>query len=277
VSTENLKGEYEARINSINKPNRSEIPLILAVDTSSHVGSLSLVRGPAVVCERELGGTLSHSVTLLATLDDVLKEAAVELSDVSMFAAASGPGSFTGLRIGLSTVKAFGATFARPCVGVPTMHALARSSGPSIATLVMLPAGRGEVFAQILSVSEEGIISELTRAVHLPPQRVIESLAQYRNLLITGAAAYENLDAVKSMAAGLNICTVENGGSFHQDAREESWNLLLHTKIVSSAVAAIAYNKYEARDFAMAEELDPIYVRASDPELKMLCPEANAF
>jgi tRNA threonylcarbamoyl adenosine modification protein YeaZ len=238
---------------------------------------MSLVRGPAIVCERELGGILSHSVTLLATLDEVLKEAAVELSDVSMFAVASGPGSFTGLRIGLSTVKAFGATFARPCVGVPTMHAIAQSRGPSIATLVMLPAGRGEVFAQVLSISEEGRISELTRAVHLPPQRIVEGLAPYRSLLITGPAAYENLDAIKNMAARLSICTVENGGTFDLDANRENWNLLPQTKIVSSAVAAIAYNKYQARDFVMAEELDPIYVRASDPELKTLCPESNAF
>jgi tRNA threonylcarbamoyl adenosine modification protein YeaZ len=238
---------------------------------------MSLVRGPAIICELEFGGILSHSVTLLAKLDDVLKEAAVELSDVSMFAAASGPGSFTGLRIGLSTIKAFGATFARPCVGVPTMHAIARLTGPSVATLVMLPAGRGEVFAQILSVSKEGSISQLTRAVHLPPQRVIESLAPYRNLLITGPAAFENLDAIKDMAARLNICAVENGDSFHRDANEETWNLLPQTKIVSSAVAAIAYNRYQLRDFAMAEELDPIYVRASDPELKTLCPESNTF
>jgi hypothetical protein len=141
----------------------------------------------------------------------------------------------------------------------------------------MLPAGRGEVFAQILSVSEEGSISELTRAVHLPPQRVIESLAPYRNLLITGPAAYENLDGIKNMAARLNICTGENGGSFYRGANEETWNLLPQTKIVSSAVAAIAYNNYQLRDFAMAEELDPMYVRASDPELKTLCPESNTF
>jgi hypothetical protein len=113
--------------------------------------------------------------------------------------------------------------------------------------------------------------------VHLPPQRVIESLAPFRNLLITGPAAFENFEAIKNMAARLNICTVENGDAYRRDANEENWNLLPQTKIVSSAVAAIAYNKYQSRDFVMAEELDPIYVRASDPELKTLCPESNTF
>jgi tRNA threonylcarbamoyl adenosine modification protein YeaZ len=238
---------------------------------------MSLVSGPVLLCERELGGILSHSVTLLATLDDLLKEAAVELSDVLMFAVASGPGSFTGLRIGISTVKAFGATLGRPCVGVPTMHAFAGLTGPSVATLVMLPAGRGEVFAQILSVSEEGSISELTRAVHLPPQSVIESLAPYRNLLITGPAAFENVESIKNMASRLNICIVENGDSSHQYAVEEKWTLAPQTKIVSNSVAAIAYNNYQSRDFAPAEDISPIYVRASDPELKTLCPESNTF
>src|SRR5207245_8160334 len=105
--------------------------------------------------------SISHSNTLLRDINQVLKTAGVTLSDIELFAAAAGPGSFTGLRIGLATVKAFSMTLSRPCSGIPTLHAIAHSCGPTHVVVAAQPAGRGEVFAQLLSVSGDGIVEEL--------------------------------------------------------------------------------------------------------------------
>ena len=93
----------------------------------------------------ELGDpAVSHSSTLLSDIASTLKAANVALDEVDLLAAASGPGSFTGLRIGVASLKALSITLGRPSFGIPTLHALAHSAGPSKATLAVLPAGRAE-------------------------------------------------------------------------------------------------------------------------------------
>ena len=136
-------------------------------------GSVWLGRGTAQLATRVGDPKVSQSASLLQDISDCLDEAGVKLAEVDLFACASGPGSFTGLRIGIATLKALAASLARPCVGIPTLHAVAHAAGPSRATVALLPAGRGEVFAQMFSVSEGGIVTELDSAAHLSPQRLV--------------------------------------------------------------------------------------------------------
>ena len=119
------------------------------------------MRGDRVVAARTDTAHSAHAAMLLAQIDALLEAAAAELREVELFTATVGPGSFTGLRTGLATVKAFAATLARPVVGVPTLHAVARTAGPAPRILASLPAGRGEVFAQFLRVAGDGDVEEL--------------------------------------------------------------------------------------------------------------------
>src|SRR3982074_468901 len=112
----------------------SEAPLILALDTATLDGSVCLARGEEVLASLAGDAKISHSSAPLKDIDRMLETCCVSLQQVELFAAASGPGSFTGLRIGLATIKAFVATLNRPCIGIPTLHAVARSGGPSQAT-----------------------------------------------------------------------------------------------------------------------------------------------
>ena len=121
---------------------------------------MAVSSGAALLSSRTGDATRSHSNDLLEHIAGALEEAGRTLQDVDLFAVATGPGSFTGLRIGLATVKSFSSTLARPIVGVPTLEAVARAGGPSKMTVALLPAGRGEVFAQSFRV-EEG--SEVVR------------------------------------------------------------------------------------------------------------------
>jgi tRNA threonylcarbamoyladenosine biosynthesis protein TsaB len=104
-------------------------PLILAIETATMAGSIALVRADEVIGGFKGDPGISHSNTLLADLDKLLSETNIELAQVELFAVAAGPGSFTGLRIGIATVKALAETLDRPCAAIPTLHAVALSGG----------------------------------------------------------------------------------------------------------------------------------------------------
>src|SRR3989449_9373398 len=92
-------------------------PLILGLDTATPGGSVCIMRGQQMLASVIGDAAISHSNTLLRDVDRVLKTAGVALQEIALFAAADGPGRFTGLRIGLGTIKALSATPNRPCVG----------------------------------------------------------------------------------------------------------------------------------------------------------------
>ena len=132
--------------------------IILSIDTATLGGSVWLGSGTDELAARIGDPQVSQSASLLKDISDSLDQEGLRLADVDLFACASGPGSFTGLRIGLATLKGLAASLERPCVGIPTLHAVAHAAGSSVATVALLPAGRGEVFAQMLSVSKSGSV-----------------------------------------------------------------------------------------------------------------------
>ncbi|ADL41732.1 peptidase M22 glycoprotease [Caldicellulosiruptor obsidiansis OB47] len=97
---------------------------ILAIETSGKVASAALLEDCKVISEVVLNTKLVHSVMLIDLIDQVLKNASVNIAEIDLFAVAVGPGSFTGLRIGVSTIKGFCYATSKPCVGVDTLKAL---------------------------------------------------------------------------------------------------------------------------------------------------------
>ena len=106
-----------------------EEPLILAIETATRAGSVALARGTQILSSAEGSAAESHSISLLEAVEDILRQAGAKLSDIDLFAAASGPGSFTGLRIGLATTKALAVCTGKKCVGVSTLAAIAHGAG----------------------------------------------------------------------------------------------------------------------------------------------------
>lgn len=97
---------------------------ILAIETSGKVASTALLEDYKVISEIVLNTKLVHSVMLIDLIDQVLKNASSKIEDVDLFAVSIGPGSFTGLRIGVSTIKGFCYATSKPCVGIDTLMAL---------------------------------------------------------------------------------------------------------------------------------------------------------
>jgi len=99
--------------------------LILAFESSAKAASAALVKDGRLLSQYSQCSGLTHSRTLLPMAEDMLKNAELKLSDVDLIAVAHGPGSFTGIRIGVSMVKGLAWAAEKPCVGVSTLEALA--------------------------------------------------------------------------------------------------------------------------------------------------------
>jgi tRNA threonylcarbamoyladenosine biosynthesis protein TsaB len=237
-------------------------PLILSFNTATLGGSVCLVRGEEVLASIFGDPLVSHSSTLLSDIARALKVAGVSLGEVEVLAAAAGPGSFTGLRIGVASVKALSITLRRPCFGIPTLHAVARSAGASKVTVAVLPAGRGEVFAQLFSVSPAGIVKEQDAPAHLRPHAMLERYGMMHNLRWAGEGAHTHREIIKGYAAGNRI-------EFGESPRiTEGWVLLAREENLARDIAALALQRFQSGQLESAESLQAIYVRPSDAELK---------
>lgn len=123
---------------------------VLAVDTTTADGSVALADGDFVVGEVRLGRQQTHSRTLLPAIEFLLGSMAWLPGDVDAWAVASGPGSFTGLRVGISTIQGLALASGRPCIGVSALDALAaRVAGTADRIAAMMDAFRGEVYARV--------------------------------------------------------------------------------------------------------------------------------
>jgi len=226
----------------------SSVPLILSVETATLSGSVVLSRGEKIVAALAGDSGVSHSNTLLNEIDKLLSETQVDLSEIDLFAVATGPGSFTGLRIGIATVKGLAATLDRPCAGVPTLHAVALSAGASERTVALLPAGRGEVFAQLFSTTQDGLVTELDKATHISPQRLLAKYGSLENVLWCGEGAI----AQRAL--------LEN---------HPGWQIALPSPNLATQIASLALRKFRQSELEHADALQAIYVRPSDAELKV--------
>jgi tRNA threonylcarbamoyladenosine biosynthesis protein TsaB len=246
-------------------------PIILSLDTATLGGSIWLGSGTTELAARTGDPQVSHSTSLLQDIKDSLDQAGLQLSEVDLFACASGPGSFTGLRIGLATLKGLAASLERPSVGIPTLHAVAHGAGPSAATVALLPAGRGEVFAQLLSVSESGAVIELDAPAHLPPAKLLERYGSRVNLKWAGAGAHVQRDLLADYAQTHGIYFTSESDADDVDYVGGIWSLAPRDHNLARHVAALALEVFQTGDIQSPHYLSAIYVRPSDAELKQKC------
>ena len=238
----------------------SKAPMILAIETATRAGSVALAQGKEILGSQRGDASASHSTNLIETVEKTLEAAGVKLSEVDVFAAAVGPGSFTGLRIGLATIKSFAVCTGRTCAGVSTLAAIAYAAGPSERTVSLLPAGRGELFAQLFSVGD-GQVRELDTAAHLSPIALLEKYGAGQQLVWAGEGAHQQVEALRAWADSHNISFNDSG------AKQNAWSLAPHTNQLAISVAALALNAYRCGETVSPNELKAVYVRASDAEI----------
>ena len=255
-----------------------EEPLILSLETTTRAGSICLTRGERRLAACTGEGKTTHSNDLLKNIHAVLSSAGYNVKDVDAFAVALGPGSFTGLRIGLATAKSFAVTLERPLYGVPTLDAIAHSAGPSAATLAMLPAGRGEVFGQLFSVDQRLRVSPRNEPVHIQPERLLSSMEKGRGLKLAGEGANVYAELISAYALRNGIALKKEGEDFSSSVGESAaveWMLAASIENLAVHVAALARRALDEGESGEALNVRAIYVRPSDAELNLQCLEQN--
>ncbi len=129
--------------------------LILAFESSARAASVALLRDGSLLSQYGQCSALTHSRTLLPMAEDMLRNAELTIGDVDLFAVAHGPGSFTGVRIGVSTVKGLAWAADKPCVGVSTLEAMAwhgLAAGGVICPV--MDARRSQVYNALFEIRE---------------------------------------------------------------------------------------------------------------------------
>jgi tRNA threonylcarbamoyladenosine biosynthesis protein TsaB len=241
------------------------LPLILSIETATRAGSLAITRGASVLVERQGDAAVSHSTNLLEQIKGALAQTSLSLREVDALAVATGPGSFTGLRIGLATVKSFAATLKLPCVGIPTLHAVALAAGESSSTIALLPAGRGEVYAQRLSVTATGDVQSLDAPEHLAPEILLKKVSAMRSLKWAGDGAHMYIEAIGSFASAEGISFRQKGSDAM--SAENEWAVVGVSEALAASVGKLAFKHAPFVRGASPQDLQAIYVRPSDAEL----------
>jgi tRNA threonylcarbamoyladenosine biosynthesis protein TsaB len=151
--------------------------LILGIETSTKTGSVAVVSDSGVVAQYSLNIEVTHSERLMSTVDRVLKDTGMTLSRIDGFAVATGPGSFTGLRIGVSTVKGLAFATGKPVAAVPTLYALAWNV-PHAAFPVcpLLDARKNEVYAAVY-ISDGSVLHQTAPEAVVPLSRLADLLS----------------------------------------------------------------------------------------------------
>jgi tRNA threonylcarbamoyladenosine biosynthesis protein TsaB len=211
-------------------------------------GSVALCQGERLIAESLLNVRSTHSEKLLKQIDLLLAEAGWQPADLDLLAAVTGPGSFTGLRIGIATVKGLAQVIDKPVVGVSSLEMLAMNLPLcSVPICVFLDARKQEVYSQLFQWREQGPVA-LGIAQVLPPERLLRQLNGPVALLGDGVPLYRPLiEEILGQAALLPAMTA------HQPrAAQAAW---------------LAWRDGQRGQAGTAEELQPTYIRPSDAEL----------
>jgi tRNA threonylcarbamoyladenosine biosynthesis protein TsaB len=208
-------------------------PLILALDTTHEHGSLALARGTELLEEIPLHGPTGFGQVMYGALTALLKGHGVAIGDIDRFAAASGPGSFTGVRVGLACIKGLAEATGKPAVAVSNLEAIA-SYGNAPLRAAILDARRGDVYAAVYDDEAQIVVPETVG----------------------------KLDVFLKLLPNTEIVFVSSDFTPFADAVPSHLRIQAPTAL-AAAIARIAATRHPSDPAA----LDANYVRRSDAEL----------
>lgn len=239
---------------------------ILGVDTSSQIGTVGIVDQNRVLGEYTLELKMKQAERLLPMIDELLRAVQIEPPELDGLGVATGPGFFTALRIGITTVKTLAQTLQLPICGINTLDGLAAQVFEAEMILAGTDAGRGQIFAALYKRKQDELIR----------------LSEYR-LFFPGELF--SLDPVVREAARITVV-----GSIPESCKEEIASLLEDRRVETSflppylghrgsVIAAMAGEKLNVRGADDLFELKPFYLRPSDAQAevnKSVSREANS-
>lgn len=217
--------------------------LILAMESTAKAASVALVRDGVLVAQSMQCSGLTHSRTLLPMAEDLLKNADIKLSDIDRFAVAHGPGSFTGVRIGVAAVKGLAWGAEKPAVGVSTLEAMAwhgAAAGEGSLICCAMDARRNQVYNALFEIHDG-------KPVRMTGDRAISLADLFSELNADGRTPFLVGDGAHLCKAALESAVLAPENLRMQSA----WG-----------VAMAAMDKPDAT----ADALQPVYLRLSQAE-----------
>jgi tRNA threonylcarbamoyladenosine biosynthesis protein TsaB len=221
---------------------------ILSVDTATTSCSVAITQDRSLLAEITNDTAQTHAKHLMGMIETALGLSGLTMPDLDGFAVTRGPGSFTGLRIGIATVKGLAAATGKPLVGVSTLAALAlQAAGPSLVICPLLDARRGEVYFTRYRY-EDGKLAQLIEEGVAPPGEAVAGLKEKSLFVGGGAMMYRDLLAT----------------SLGELAR---FAPAIQDTIRASTIARLSLPAFEDGPEDDIESLVPVYIRKSDAEI----------
>lgn len=232
--------------------------LILAVDSATPVAGVALLKDNKLLYEEFVNYNKTHSETLMPMIDRALMTCESSLADMTAIAVTEGPGSFTGLRIGMGTIKGLSLAAGIPVVTVSTLDVLAANvAGSGILAGTILDARKNEVYAAFYE-TDNNIPTRITPIEACSPERLVDMARQQvelrvnKELLLLGDGFYPYEDFFR-----------ENLGDYLKEAGPQ---FMLPR---AASLASLAVNKVLKHEYADTLSLKPLYIRLSEAEYRL--------
>lgn len=228
--------------------------LVLAVDTSAKPVSCALAQDEKVLASFFVNTGLTHSQTLMPMIEDILNVTEHSVSDLDAVAVNAGPGSFTGVRIGVSAVKGVAFTGDLPCVAVSTLEAMAENVAATPASLIccLMDARCQQVYGALFEKDADGIVRRLTEDEAMTVAEMGERLLQWNRPTILVGDGSEL--CYRSWKGTIPDVVLAPAASRFQNA---------------AATAVIACRQLAEGKTLTAEELQPVYLRLPQAEREL--------
>ena len=215
---------------------------ILAIDTSSKICSVAILENDKLIDEINLDDGKTHSENLMPLISRVLNNNNIGIKDIEMIACSVGPGSFTGIRIGVATVKPIAEVLGIRLASVTSLETLARNVENEETIVSLIDARNNQVYAGIFDnkydKKEEYIANDINE--------VISVLKKYDNIVCVGNGAELHHDLLLENLLNVRFANVNN-----QSAQN---------------VGKLGYKKFIENNLLTADEIIPIYLRKSQAE-----------
>jgi len=221
---------------------------ILSIETSTRVGSVAIIEDEHLIAEYILNVVSTHSERLLPSIDQILKDSQLTVRDIEGFAVSLGPGSFTGLRIGISTVKGLALATGRAVVGVPTLDCLAHNIAfTHLLVCPILDARKGEVYTALYQGDGSGRLEKLTPDLAIKPEELLTRIKEPVIFLGDGVEAYRD-----TLRSGQDNCLF--APAYLNQPR-------------ASVLAKLGLEKFKQGHIFKEEEIQPLYCRLAEAEI----------
>ncbi len=232
--------------------------ITMAFDSTAKAASVAVLDGERILAVNTIDNGLTQSELLLPMAEDMLRSLKLGFDDVSLYAAAVGPGSFTGVRIGTALIKGLAFGKGIPCVSVSTIEALAENlAGLDGIIAPCMDARRGQVYTALFR-SGKGGITRLSEDMAIPLTELAEMLSAY--------------PCEKIYLCGDGYATAHRALTELGVSLEETPALLLNENAAS--VGIVALRAYERGDTVSDSEIAPTYLRVPQAERERLEREA---